>query len=178
MTMRQLIGLAIAGTILCIAPRVSWPENVYQSPADFVAEAFPDGLPEPSVVWLNQEIKDDLRRILGHRYRGLRVRYWGHEGRTAWILEEIGKYKPITTGFVVENEGIVRVRVLVYRESHGWEIRYPFFTDQFRDLSLNDDLRLDGTVDNISGATLSVNALRRLARVALYLHGKTPHGSP
>ena len=41
----------------------------------------------------------------------------------AWILEEIGKSKPITMGFVVNAGAIEITRVLVFRESRGWEIQ-------------------------------------------------------
>jgi len=50
------------------------------------------------------------------------------------------------------------------------EVRYPFFTDQYKDASLQKDKQLDRTIDGISGATLSVRALTKLARLALYLH--------
>jgi Na+-transporting NADH:ubiquinone oxidoreductase subunit NqrC len=59
--------------------------------------------------------------------------------------------------------------VLIFRESHGWEVRHDFFTDQFKGLTLDGDSNLSARIDGISGATLSVNALRNLARFALYL---------
>jgi Na+-transporting NADH:ubiquinone oxidoreductase subunit NqrC len=49
-------------------------------------------------------------------------------------------------------------------------VRYPFFTDQFNGLQLDENNRLQRKIDGISGATLSVNALTRLARLALHLH--------
>jgi len=107
--------------------------------------------------------------MLGHDYKGLRIRYWKQDERTAWVLDEIGKDKPITTGFVIKNGRIERVRVLIFRESRGWEIRHAFFTDQFDKATLNKDRQLDRTIDNISGATLSVRAVTKLARVALLL---------
>ncbi len=61
------------------------------------------------------------------------------------------------------------VKVLVFRESRGWEVRYPFFTDQFSGVGLTDKNRLDGRVDGISGATLSVRAVKRVVAVALLL---------
>ena len=67
-------------------------------------------------------------------------------------------------------------KVLVFRESRGWEVRHPFFTDQFRDAGLTGELALDRNIDGISGATLSVRALSRLARLALYLHTVIPAG--
>ncbi len=100
----------------------------------------------------------------------LRLRYWGRDGRTAWILDEIGKEEPITTGIVVNGRAIEEVKVLIFRESRGWEVRHPFFTDQFKGARLGHDDQLDRHIDGISGATLSVRALKRLARVALFLH--------
>ena len=59
--------------------------------------------------------------------------------------------------------------VLAFRESRGWEIRYPFFTEQFSGLTLADDGYLSGPVDGITGATLSVRATEKVARLALWL---------
>ncbi len=144
-------------------------EEVYLSPSAFIAEAFADGTPgEPKRLWLTAEVQAEVMQILDHNYAGLRLRYWQREDRTAWILEEIGKVKPITTGIVVEAGAIVKLQVLVYRESHGWEVRHSFFTDQFKGVTLRDGTKLDAPIDGITGATLSVNALRKLGRLALY----------
>jgi hypothetical protein len=161
--------MALAGAV---PPAVSAAEAVYQSRNDFLASVFGGRAPPSRVLWLGAAMKSDIKKILGHAYPGIRVRYWERGRRTAWILEEIGKYKPITTGIVVDDGKIQRVKVLVYRESHGWEVRYPFFTDQFKDVRLAGDGDLSRGIDGISGATLSVNALTRLARLALYLHGR------
>jgi hypothetical protein len=146
--------------------------GVYQDPDAFLNEIFAGEPPRPQVLWLRGEIKKTAEEILGHRYGSLRVRYWQQGDRTAWILEEIGKEEPITTGLVVRRGRMERLRVLVYRESRGGEVRYDFFTDQFRDASLGADQALDRTIDNISGATLSVRALTKLARLALYFDGQ------
>ena len=143
--------------------------GVYQEPDAFIAEAFDNDPPKAAVIWPDKQLKAQIKEILGHDYKGLRIRYWKHEDRSAWILDEIGKDKPITTGFVVNAGRLERVRVLVFRESRGWEVRHAFFTDQFNQASLNNDKELDRTIDNISGATLSVRAVTKLARVALLL---------
>ena len=65
---------------------------------------------------------------------------------------------------------ILDVKVLIFRESRGWEVKYPFFTDQFKDATLVTGNNLDRKIDGISGATLSVNALTKLGRLALFLH--------
>ena len=143
--------------------------GVYQEPDAFIAEVFADQPPKPEVIWPSSELKGQMKAILGHDYTSLRIRYWKQDGRTAWILDEIGKDKPITTGFVVNQGRIERVRVLVFRESRGWEVRHGFFTDQFDNASLKTNHELDRTIDNISGATLSVRAVKKLARLALLL---------
>ena len=145
----------------------------YQSQEDFLLEAFDGTTPKPRVVWLKGDIKKATSDILGHAYPGLRIRYWGEGARTAWILEEIGKVKPITVGLVVNDDGLEKIRVLAFRESRGWEVRYPFFTDQFTGVGLTTGHDLDQRIDGISGATLSVRALKKLARMALYLHEQT-----
>lgn len=150
--------------------------GTYQEPADFLADTFGDEPPSPAVVWLRGETRETATAILGHRYPSLRIRYWGDSRRSAWILEEVGKDQPITVGLVVTDGRIERIRVLVFRESRGWEVRHPFFTDQFRDIGLAGELDLDRDIDGISGATLSVRALKKLARLALYLHSRIPAG--
>lgn len=144
-------------------------EDIYLEPDAFIQQSF-EGTPEQKVLWLTKDTKAQIKEVLGRDYQGLRIRYWQLGERTAWILEEIGKVKPITTGFLIEGDAMLQMRVLIYRESHGWEVRYPFFTDQFTGLHLDQDNQLDKKIDGISGATLSVNALTRLSKLALFLH--------
>lgn len=155
-------------------------DDVYQAPEAFLAETFAEAsaVPEPQLLWMTQDMRPAVKEILGHAYPALRIRYWRAGDRTAWILEEIGKVKPITTGLVVNAGQLERVKVLVYRESHGWEVKHPFFTDQFRGASLDDKKQLTQTIDGISGATLSVNALTKLGRLALYLHAQVVPAKP
>ena len=154
--------------LLGLAPALS-ARGVYQTPEAFLAEAFDGNPPKPAVIWLTGEKRKVVTRILQHKPNRLRVRYWARGGRSAWILEEIGKEKPITVGIVIENGRITRIRVLIFRESRGDEVRHAFFTRQFDQAALQADLQLDRPIDGISGATLSVRALTKLARVALYL---------
>ncbi len=149
--------------------------GVYQTPAAFVAEAFAGQPPKPAVIWLTDETGKAVAGILQHRPNRLRVRYWARGAHSAWILEEIGKEKPITVGIVIDDGRIRYMKVLAFRESRGDEVRHAFFTRQFENATLRDDTRLDRPIDGISGATLSVRALTKLARVALYLDSRRPH---
>ena len=149
-------------------PAVADGAGTYMSPDAFLAGAFEGKVPEPSLLWMTRDIKPEVSKILGHPYGMLRVRYWREGNRSAWILEEIGKEEPITSGFVIDDGRLSEVKVLIFRESRGWEVRYPFFTDQFRQAGLGAENALDADIDGISGATLSVSAVTRLARLALY----------
>lgn len=168
--MRRLL-LASMGIFLTLTLHVQLARavDIFMEPDVFLSEAFHGAAPEPSFLWLKGDLKAEMQEIMGRKPGGLRMRYWQASDRTVWILEEIGKTQPITTGISVKDGEIERVQVLVYRESHGWEVRYPFFTDQFRGMRLDDDQKLSGPIDGISGATLSVRALIKLARLALHL---------
>lgn len=155
---------------LWLAAMAAAATQVYMEPETFVAEAFDGAPPEPRTVWLIDDLGEQATAILGHSPGQLRERYWLEDGRSVWILEEIGKERPITVGWIIEEQRIVGTEVLIYRESRGWEIRYPFFKQQFDGARLDNDKRLDREVDNIAGATLSVNAMQRMARLALLLH--------
>lgn len=145
-------------------------EEVYESPAAFVANAFSGRTPAAKTVAFESDIAGKASKIMGHPYHSSRVRYWQAGSRTAWVLDEIGKTKPITAGIVVDGGRIVSMKVLVYRESIGWEVKRPAFTGQFQGATLNGS-RLTRTVNGIHGATLSCDALRKLGALALLLHG-------
>lgn len=166
------ICLIVTCLLLAFTPAAAcFGEDVYLEPEVFIDECLGEDSSQ-DVVWLTKEIKDDLANILGRPFKGMRVRYWTNKESTVWVLEEIGKVKLITAGFHVQDDTLQRVEVLIYRESHGWEVRYPFFSKQFKGLKLDKKLRLNGNIDGISGATLSVDAITRLSRAALYLHQK------
>ena len=163
-----LMGLVTAAPALAI--------EVYQTSAEFIKESFAGQKPVAKAVWVTGDLKQRVASVLGHDYRDVRVRYWTLGERSAWILEEIGKVEPITLGVVVEDGHIEAVKVLTYRESRGFEIRFPFFMDQYRGARVDADNQLDRSIDGISGATLSVRATTKLARLALLLDRHAGNG--
>jgi len=144
-------------------------KGVYLEPEKFINQVFYNNPPTQDKIWITKLLKADINDILGHDLGVIRLRYWDDGDKTVWILEEIGRDKPITVGFVVKDKNIEQINVLIFRESRGWEIKYPFFTDQYKQVSLTTNNKLDRKIDGISGATMSVNALTKLARLALYL---------
>lgn len=164
--------LAWPAVFLCLSVLFFSPVSlaaVYMTSNEFVEDSFVE-TPVGKTLWLKDPHQQIAKDMLGHKYRALRLRYWIDGGRTAWILDEIGKEAPITIGVVVSNSGIEDVRILAYRETRGWEVRHPFFTEQFQGLSLKGNGRLTQRIDGISGATLSVRAVTNVSRFALKLH--------
>jgi len=165
-TTRRTLPLLTVIATLSASP--AFPASVYETQPEFLDRAFSGSPPGPEMLWLSGERKSTVRQLLGHDYPALRVRYWCRDARSAWVLEEIGKDLPITVGIIIDKGTIRDLRVLVYRESRGGEVATPAFTDQFIDASLEDH-ELNVPIDGISGATLSVRALTRLAEMALFL---------
>lgn len=152
----MLLAVSVAGAA----------DKVYEKPSTFLKRHF-GAIPKTHVLKLSGAQQGMVKKILGHHYPQGQVRYWKDGKKTVWILEEIGKTEPITTGFVVRDGKLSEMRVLIYRESHGWEVERPFFTKQFVGAKLK-GARLSKGIDGVVGATLSVRALEKLAGVALY----------
>ncbi len=162
-------ALTFFSIIFFLGNQVAVARGVYQQPADFLSEVFHGKVPPVKYMWLTGEKKNTVKKILGHSYRKLRLKYWQQGERIAWILDEIGKEELITIGIVVKADQIEQLKVLIYRESRGEEVRHEFFISQFKGLILNKNKRLSQSIDGITGATLSVRALKRLSRLALWL---------
>ncbi len=152
------------------------------APERFLAQSFGAALPPVRLLVPDDALLVEMQRVLGKPYPLGRLRYWHRGQRSAWLLEQTGRDHLITAGFVVEGgageDGGVglpvlrQASVLIYRESRGWEIKHPRFLRQYEGLRLQSkQQRLSRRVNGISGATLSVNAMNRMARLALLLHG-------
>ena len=140
----------------------------YLTPEQFLSEAFVAQAPKQEALWLTKQVAQQAEKILGHAPMQLRQHYWKLGDKTAWILDEIGKEEPITAGFVLTAGKVSQVRIMTYRESRGGEVRYTAFLKQFQGAGLQDNTLLNRNIDGISGATLSVSAISRMARLALY----------
>ncbi len=168
---RKQLKLFVLMVIITLLPPFIHAASVYETHAEFLNRAFNGSPPDTSLIWLSGERKSFVSELLGHDYSALRLRYWCQAGRSAWVLEEVGKELPITVGVIVEKDYVRNLRVMTYRENRGGEVSTPAFTDQFDGVALATGGALDASIDGISGATLSVQALTRLATMALFLHG-------
>jgi FMN-binding domain len=88
----------------------------------------------------------------------------------AVIVEEIGKHRPITFVVGVRPDGGVQdVALMIYREPYGGEVRNSRFLAQYRGKDLTAPLLPFRDIRNITGATLSAEAIGRGVRKALAL---------
>lgn len=130
---------------------------------------------KPKSFWVDKELKVALSDYFDYQFNTIRVRYWHHKNTTAWVLDEVAKETPITIGLVVKNSRLELVEVLEHREKKGASVKSSKFVQQFKSaqLLLNaDNFELDKPIDGISGATLSVNAVKKAAKVALFLNAR------
>jgi len=179
--LRNKFNFLLAVLVLTVAGHVAssfGQTGQYLTSEQLYAQVFPQ---QESIhwqtLWLKPEQRQAIEKILERSFNAPRIRYWGANGTTVWQFDEIGKEKPITLGVVVTAGKIARLEVMEYRETRGGEIRHPFFTRQFIDLTLAQNQRgyhLNGTIDGVTGATLSVRAVKKIATLALYCHQQTP----
>lgn len=147
-------------------------KGVYQTPKAFIGNAFLGKTPQAKVLWLTKEDKATIADILQHKYNRIRIRYWQLDNETVWVLNEIGKEKPITIGVHVKEKRISHFKVLTFRESRGDEVRHDFYVKQFLNAELKSNNQLNQHIDGITGATMSVRATTKVARMALWLNSK------
>ena len=142
--------------------------KTYQTPESFISEAFGGKPPAVQTLELDAAKQAQISAVFGRAYPQARLRYWKAYGRSAWIFDDIGKegYVPTTSGFVVSDGAIIGARVLIYRESRGQQVAEPSFLRQLIGAKPA-GATIDRSVDNISGATLSVKMMARMARTAL-----------
>ncbi|OGR83525.1 MAG: hypothetical protein A2901_00265 [Elusimicrobia bacterium RIFCSPLOWO2_01_FULL_54_10] len=95
----------------------------------------------------------------------------------AVIAEEIGKFKPITFMVKVGAGGEVeKVEVMTYREPVGAEVKRTRFTRQFRGKSASSPLRINRDILNVTGATMSVQAMTAGVKKSLIILDEINHG--
>ena len=139
----------------------------------FTAAVTCGAAPRSQSLIVSRELRAQIEAAFDRRFSPLKVEYWSAGPTTAWIFDEIGRTEPITIGVAVTDGKVDLVRVLVYRESRGYEVRQPYFTEQFAGAALAADSSLDRHVDGITGATLSVRAVNRAVDLALFLAARS-----
>lgn len=157
--------------LLLVFSLASFAQKANISTEEYLNTVFNNEPPAAKSFWLKKSNKLVVEKILKHK-SPLRYRYWQQDGKTVWIMNEIGKERPITIGVVVSEQTIQQVDIIAFRESRGWEVQHSFFTDQFKNITLKQKkskYKLSEHIDGITGATLSVRAVKKVSTTALYL---------
>ncbi len=83
----------------------------------------------------------------------------------AIITDEMGCFHPITFIMSMKPDGkIEQVAVMIYRESRGKDVIRKRFLHQYKGKSLNNPIRINKDIINITGATTSVRGVNRGVR--------------
>ena len=159
-------------------------DQVFLSEGEAPRALFGSGVTaERKVLELSDGELAELGRLLGRKIEVKRYPYLevsaaeprprGQPGRLqgeVFLLDVIGQSLPITFAVGVKADGTVQdVQVMVYRESHGGEIRERRFRAQFSGKTLQQPLVVGKDVDAISGATISSHSAAYAVRKSLAL---------
>jgi hypothetical protein len=102
MRRRRWLRAVCFALVSALAPAPQADET-YLEPTDFVAQAFDGKPPATSKLWVEPALNEKVKTIVGSALPALRQKYWRQGERTVWILEAIGRDKPITAGYVVDH---------------------------------------------------------------------------
>ena len=178
--MRFRNWLIVCCFVLVIIPlQASSQEGVFLSEEDAPKAVFPDAT---SFVRKVIPSSGDLREKITQRMGKAKTSVWEDSYVTfivkkgesilgyAVIVEEIGKHRPITFAVGVGTDRKIKdAALMVYREPYGGEVRDRRFLRQYQGKELKDPLLPYRDIQNISGATLSVEAIGRGSKKALAL---------
>jgi len=180
-----MTGVHLAACLILIIfsmgplPAALGQEGIFLKEEEAPKAVFPDATSfSRKVIPSSAELKDKIKQRMGKTPTSLwedsYVTFVAHKGEAmlgyAVIVEEIGKHRPIT--FVVgvgTDHKIKDVALMAYREAYGGEVRDRRFLQQYKGKELKDPLVPYRDIQNISGATLSVEATGRAGKKALAL---------
>src|SRR5215207_2924235 len=157
---RSICVLLTAPAALVAAPAAFATEYLTVPQAQQVMFPEADRFVDAAVELTDEQIKT-IQQKSKVRQRMKKQPVWRAEKAgepIGWFIvdEVIGKHEFITYAVGLTPDGKVRgVEVLVYRETHGYQIREPQWRQVFGGKTLADPFKLDNDIPNISGATLS-----------------------
>lgn len=166
--------------LLLALPLLVWgQEGVFLKEKEAPEAVFPDATTfsrkvVPSTSALREKIKQRMGRTKTSLWEASYTTFIAKKKDKilgyAVIVEEIGKHRPITFVVGVGKDGKVRdVALMVYREPYGGEVRDGRFLAQYQGKDLKAPLLPYRDIRNVTGATLSVEAIGRGVKKALAL---------
>ncbi len=159
--------MAVAALALCLAAscRAAAPDDLHERITLAFARVFSASIQhEYKASALDDSARAEIRRRCGARYGaqiGLHIARDHGKIVGYGIVDEVrGKEQPITYLLCANTDGTVRdLEVLYYREAYGGEIQSETWLRQFKGKSSSNALQVGNDIMNISGATISTNAV-------------------
>lgn len=163
-----LLLISLAGFIdtTFAAARTRADLRILADPKEAVARAFEGKFQTCDLQFdaaMNAYLKETLKRSTVEKsikiYRGQ-----GPKGNLRYVIvtDEVGKYRPFTFLVALNSDlDISFLELLIYRESHGYEIARKRFLAQYKGKGQQDRLRPGKDILNIAGSTLSVRGVSR-----------------
>lgn len=173
---RRLLGGAAGAWLLVRPSGAGAQEGVFLSAEDAPRHLFPESSAAVErTVTATPELRGRIRVLLGGppsiwepAYRIFTARRGDAVVGFVVVVEEIGKHRPITFAVGLTPDGRVHdLAVIAYREAYGGEIGERRFLKQYAGKALSDPLLPYRDIQNIAGATLSVQATGRAAKKAI-----------
>lgn len=170
--------VVLTAVVLCPL-RAPGQEGILLTEEQAPRAVFPDaGAFERRVIPATEELTETIRRRMGKTKTSLwensYVTFVAKNGDVvlgyAAIVEEIGKHRPLT--FIVgvgKDRRVKDVALMIYREPYGGEVKDRRFLSQYQGKDMTDPLLPYRDIQNITGATLSVEAIGRGTKKALAL---------
>jgi len=151
----------MSGTAWIWLPVAALSTSVYAKVYFTVEQAqetiFPGAKLTQSFFTLTDAQRRDIERRSGANVRNTEIRLWKvTEGGYFIVDEVVGKHEFITYAIGLKADGSVKqIEIMDYRESYGYEIRNLDWRNQFVGKNASSQLKLEGDIRNVSGATLS-----------------------
>jgi hypothetical protein len=161
-----------------LTPQEMVQEDVYLTPDEAAKLMFPESDHiRTEVVTLSPEQKTLIEERIGWHFPETTFDCFIGETKgkiDGWaiIQHTIGKHKPMTYMVGVDPQGeVFNVEVLVFREARGSEVRMKRFNYQYQGKNLDDPIRINRDIINITGATMSVRSMSAgVKRVLVLAH--------
>ncbi len=159
-----------------LTPQEMGQEDVYLTPEDAAKLTFPESDSiRLEIITLTQDQKRLIEERIGWQFPESTFECFigetnGKIDGWAFVQHTIGKHKAMTYMVGVDPDGeVTNVEVLVYRESRGSEVGKKRFNYQYHGKTIEDPIRINRDIINISGATMSVRSMSAGVKRALVL---------
>lgn len=161
-----------------LTPQEMVQEDIYLTPEDAAKLTFPESDSiRLEVITLTEDQKRLIEERIGWQFPESTFDCFigetnGEIDGWAFIQHTIGKHKAMTYMVGVDPDGkVTNVEVLVFRESRGSEVRKKRFNYQYHGKTIEDPVRINRDIINISGATMSVRSMSAgVKRVLVLAH--------